>query len=48
VVLGVLALAAGVGGVFGIALPVFPILIVLCGVGMVAGALRRGDARSEG
>ena len=35
VFLGLLALAAGVGGVFGISLPVFPIMLIIIGVGIL-------------
>ncbi len=38
---GVVALAAGLGGIFGVELPIFPILLVVCGLSVAASTLRR-------
>ncbi|MCP4679497.1 MAG: hypothetical protein GY854_29200 [Deltaproteobacteria bacterium] len=46
-VVGLIALAAGVSGLFGVALPVFPILIVICGLSTVIGALRKNNNASQ-
>ncbi len=43
IVLGVLALAAGLGDYIGVELPLIPILIVLVGLSIIVGVLTRED-----
>ncbi len=42
VILGSVALLAGLGGMIGVAVPGFALLLILCGVAVIAGQLVRG------
>jgi hypothetical protein len=44
VILGSVALLGGLGGMVGAAVPEFVLLLILCGVAMIAGQLVRGRA----
>lgn len=41
VVLGILLLIAGISGLYGIAFPIFPVLIILIGVGFLVGIISK-------
>jgi hypothetical protein len=42
VILGSVALLAGLGGLVGVAVPGFELFLILCGLAIIAGQVRRG------